>query len=391
MIINEMPLPSQPVYDFRRIAPPERIIFFDIETTGLGAARANIYLIGAVFYEDGEWKLRQYFAEGMQDEQELLGGFFGLLAARKKLGRLFLISFNGDGFDIPFITKCIAQYGLPYDFSGTYSIDLFKKIKPYRRLMGLENCKLKTVERLCGIYREDRFSGGELIYVYEEYLRLSALDRDSCEYTDNNMALKDKLLKTLLLHNAEDIMDMPGIMDILGADELFNGGFDITESRICGDVWNINASLYAPLPKGIYFGDDDVVISISEEDKLLLNAAVTLCRGELKSFYADYKNYYYLPQEDYALHKSLGEFVDKKARRQATARTCYQRVEGLFVPEYEPLLVPMYYKEYKQLPAYGRLKEEHIDADGSIDHSLAREYVLSLLKELMQRQNAMRK
>ena len=84
-----------------------------------------------------------------------------------------LIHFNADTFDIPYIQRLARQYRLPWDLSGVLSIDLYKKIRPYRELLGLPNCKLKTVEQYFGISREDRYSGGELIYVYEEYLRLS--------------------------------------------------------------------------------------------------------------------------------------------------------------------------------------------------------------------------
>ncbi len=356
MLINEMPLKKEPSYDFDNLAPKERIIFFDIETTGLNSTSSHIYLIGVVFFDTSCWKLRQFFAESMYEERRLIESFFALLDERRKLGRIFLISFNGDGFDIPFIKNCIRQYALPYDFSKTLSIDLYKRIKPYKKLAGLDNCRLKTVERLCGIYREDRYGGGELIYVYEEYLRLSGLSEESCEYNEQNLKLKDALLKSLLLHNAEDIMDMPMIMDILGYDSLIvDGNYTVTGSLIKDSVWDIHARLFTPLPKGIYRENEYLVLSISEEDPLELNITVNVYEGELKSFYTDYKSYYYLPAEDYAIHKSLGEFVDRKQRRQATARNCYQKVSGCFIPENEPVFTPVFYREYKEQPCYGRI------------------------------------
>ena len=391
MLVNEMLLEHEPTYDFDRLAPKERIIFFDIETTGLSYKNAQIYLIGAVYFADGRWKLKQYFAEDRYEEPKLLKSFFALIDERRKLGRLFLISFNGDGFDIPFIRNCVRQYALPYDFSGTFSLDLFKHIKPYKSLLGLDNCKLKTVERLCGICREDKYGGGELIYVYEEYLRLSSLDEGSCEYNEQNLKLKDALLKTLLLHNAEDIMDMPMIMDILGYDSLMaDNDYELTGSRIADGVWDIHAVLGTPLPKGIYYEDEYMTVSISEEDKRELNIAVNVYEGELKSFYADYKSYYYLPEEDYALHKSLGDFVDRSKRRQATAKTCYQRVEGIFIPEPEPVFAPVFYKEYKQ-QGYGRVdtgdeSRFKLNENGSVDvePEQTKRYVKAVLAALMQ-------
>ena len=391
MLVNEMLLEHEPGYDFNRLAPRARIIFFDIETTGLSYKNAQIYLIGAVYFEDGRWRLKQFFAEDRYEEPRLLENFFALIDERRRLGRLFLISFNGDGFDIPFIRSCIRQYALPYDFSGTFSLDLFKRIKPYKSLLGLDNCKLKTVERLCGIYREDKYGGGELIYVYEEYLRLSRLDEGSCEYNEQNLKLKDALLKALLLHNAEDIMDMPMLMDILGYDSLIaEDAYTVTSSLIADGSWDIHARLEMPLPKGLYYEDEQLTLSISEEDRLALNLAVQVYEGELKSFYADYKSYYYLPQEDYAIHKSLGEFVDKPKRRQATARTCYQRVPGIFIPEPEPIFAPVFYKEYKQ-QGYGRVDTGNenvfkLGDNGAVNVSAeqTKRYIKAVLAALMQ-------
>ena len=382
MIRRRERLEKEPDFDFDIIAPKERIVFFDIETTGLSTKNAALYLIGLVSYEDGAWTLTQFFAENMFEEADLLAAFFDMLNTKKKLGRLFLFSYNGDGFDIPFIKNCIRQYRLNYDFSGIVSVDLIKLIRPYKKLLGLSDCKLKTVEKLCGIFREDKYNGGELIYVYEEYLRLAAVSEDSCEYTDMNLKLKDKLLYTLLLHNAEDIADMPFIMGILGYEALMKGAFSITGSGISDGCWDIRARLEIALPEGIYAEGSGITVSIGEEDKHLLNIAVQLFNGELKYFFADYKNYYYLPAEDYAIHKSVGEYVVRKARKQATARTCSQKRSGVFVPQYEPVIAPVFYTDYKAQPFYGELTEYIEKNDGNIDIDITKRYIMSVIEHL---------
>ena len=35
----------------------------------------------------------------------------------------------------------------------------------------------------------------------------------------------------------------------------------------------------------------------------------------LKYFYTDYKNYYYLPKEDMAIHKSVAAYVDRDHKK----------------------------------------------------------------------------
>lgn len=399
MIRRKEVLNIKPDFDFDLIAPRERIVFFDIETTGLSSKHSALYLIGLVTYENDSWCLTQLFAESISEEAQLLSIFFDILNAKKRLGRVMLISYNGDGFDIPFINSCINSCKLPFSLDGIISIDLIKKIRPYKRLLGLCDCRLKTVERLCGIFREDRYNGGELIYVYEEFLRLNGLAKDSCENTEQNRKLRDKLLYTLLLHNAEDIADMPMIMGILGYDELFNGGFEVTGSTVIDTaaflnvnaeknsvgsyVWDIHARLNIPLPKGIYRENNGTVISIGEEDKLKLNLAVTLISGELKYFFSDYKEYYYLPNEDCAVHKSVGEYVERTARKRATARNCYQRVKGIFTPQYDEIFTPAFYSEYKAKPCYGNLAEIIEKTDGHIDTDISKRYIMSVINRLL--------
>ena len=53
--------------------------------------------------------------------------------------------------------------------------------------------------------------------------------------------------------------------------------------------------------------------------------SIRLCQGQLKHFYPDYRDYYYLPFEDTAIHRSVGEYVDRSARKKATAKTCYTK------------------------------------------------------------------
>ncbi|MDO4488682.1 MAG: ribonuclease H-like domain-containing protein [Eubacteriales bacterium] len=356
------------------IAPPERIIFFDIETTGFRAGRSQLYLIGTVSYEDGAWYLRQLFAEGPMDEMALINGFDEFLKEKKKGNdRIILISYNGDGFDIPYLREVERQYGLFDIFRNAISLDMFKVVKPFKKLMGTSDLKLKSIEKFCGIDREDRYSGGELIYVYEEYLRMGHIVKGGCEDNELNAALRDKLLTCLLLHNAEDIANMPLIMGIYGYKALMDGDFDFESAEVMGNVLNLRFRLRCPLPREIYIENEDIVISASGEDKTLLEAAVTLRSAELRFYYQDYKNYYYLPLEDYAIHKSLGEFVAKNQRKQATRQTCYTKKEGVFFKEAEPVFQPVFYETFKG-SKYAELNDEVLE-----NHEGLKQLILTFL------------
>ena len=79
----------------------------------------------------------------------------------------------------------------------------------------------------------------------------------------------------------------------------------------------------------------------------LLDLQITLYQGELKYFYPNYKDYYYLPYEDTAIHRSVGEYVDPDARIRASAKNCYTKTTGLFLPQFSPLWNPALKRDYK--------------------------------------------
>lgn len=61
-----------------------------------------------------------------------------------------------------------------------------------------------------------------------------------------------------------------------------------------------------------------------------LELSIRLYEGTLKYYYPSYKDYYYLIYEDTAVHKSVGEYVDRDARIKATKETCYTKKSRRF-------------------------------------------------------------
>ena len=85
---------------------------------------------------------------------------------------------------------------------------------------------------------------------------------------------------------------------------------------------------------------------------------IPLIETELKYFYDNYKDYYYLPSEDQALHKSVAQFVDKSHRVQATAATCYTRKPGQYLKEWDAIFSPVFKEEYGDKTLYFELTDE---------------------------------
>lgn len=341
------PVPS----DIYTIGAPEDVLFFDIETTGLSARSAGLYLIGVLTYTDKKWTLLQFFCEDVADEPAVLQAFFELLRTKKTL-----ISYNGDGFDIPFLRHMLEQYGLPYSFDAVESFDLFKKFRPLKRLLKLPDLKLKSCERFLGIDREDRFTGGELIEVYFEWQKTKA----------------PALLDTLLLHNAEDIANLPNLLPLLRYRTLPHSDFQLRahERDECTIHLHYLSTLALPQPMDLR-GDFWALHAEGSAVELY----VQLFEGERKLFFADFEHYYYLPAEDQVIHQSLAEFVDRSARKKACARNCYQRVTGCFLPECSEVYTPALQAEYRDKLRYAQYSDALFD-----DEAKAAAYLKSFLE-----------
>lgn len=456
---------TQPVpTDIYTIGAPEDVLFFDIETTGLSARSAGLYLIGILTYtadasiakeshtasssgedqisvipsahnttrdataslhtsaaEGGHWTLLQFFCEDVADEPAVLQAFFELLRTKKTL-----ISYNGDGFDIPFLRHMLEQYGLPYSFDAVESFDLFKQFRPLKRLLNLPDLKLKSCERFLGIDREDRFTGGELIEVYFEWKKTKV----------------PALLDTLLLHNAEDIANLPNLLPLLRYRALPHSDFQLRAHERLQDAGtplvHLSFTLLSPMPPSAHTlaendtremtdergqhcpdagGNDDREVQndcrqhcsdtgendereVQDErrqhwpalalprpmdlrgDFWALHAEgsavelyVQLFEGERKLFFTDFEHYYYLPAEDQVIHQSLAEFVDRSARKKACARNCYQRVSGCFLPECSEVYTPALQAEYRDKLRYAQYSDTLFD-----DAAKAATYLKSFLQ-----------
>lgn len=75
-------------------------------------------------------------------------------------------------------------------------------------------------------------------------------------------------------------------------------------------------------------------------------------------YWANYHDYYYLPAEDVALHKSVAGFVEKPYRIPASAANCYTRKQSSYLPQWDILFTPFFKREYKSHEHFFELTEE---------------------------------
>ncbi len=297
-------------YSFSQIAPLKDIIFFDIETTGLSPASSSLYMIGAVYFQQMEWHTRQWFADSLSAEKEIIESFFHFLKDYK-----VIISYNGDAFDIPYLQKCAAQYAIEADFSNLTSFDLYRRIRPLKKLLQLESLKLPALEAFLGISRNDEFNGKDLIPVYKEFLE-----------TQNQT-----LYQALLLHNEEDLKALPQLMPLLGYLDIFRCDWTLAGYSLNQEHERLTAVIDCSIRVPVAFSYETSLYTISVRANQIIVEMPVYC-GELKYFFDNYNEYDYLPEEDYAVHRKVSQFVDKAHRQKATPSTCYTKKTAVFLP-----------------------------------------------------------
>ena len=337
--LNNFVLP----YTFKEQIKEEELLFFDIETTGFTAKSSNLYLIGVACKKGNDWKIKQFFAENTLEEAEIIRAFFDCAKDYK-----YLVHFNGNHFDLPYITQKCALLSLPYHFDDFSGIDIYKRISSYKYFLKLPNCKQKTIEYFLGIGREDLYSGGDLIKVYKDYVANPSKES----------------LDLLILHNADDLKGMLQIVSILAYYDLFNGNLRAKKVQI-NSYTDMNGivqkellmklHLPTPLPVATSFMSNNCYFTGNGDNATI---KVPLYEEELKYFYSNYKDYYYLPEEDLAIHKSVATFVDKDCREKATAATCYTRKQSTYLPEWSILFEPFFKRDYNSKELYFELTED---------------------------------
>ena len=291
-------------------------LFLDIETTGLARARHQIYLIGMVsVVDDNLIYVNQLFADKPEDEAKLLSRFSADLHTS---GAKRILTFNGGSFDLPFLLSRAALHGISLSFDAYELFDIYKEVTRRKSTLQLQNYRQKTVEQFLGIDRDDKYTGGELIKVYENYVRRP----------------DPQAMELLKLHNYEDVLGMIDLLAVFAYDELFSAPACVLSACVehytdldGNPAEELIATLTPPctLP-GRLSCTQPVSGAYLHASRDLVRLRVPLYQGMARLYYLDYNNYYYLPAEDMAIHKSVATYVDKAHREKATPETCYSKV-----------------------------------------------------------------
>ncbi|MCR5685514.1 MAG: ribonuclease H-like domain-containing protein [Lachnospiraceae bacterium] len=411
------------------------LLFFDIETTGLSPKDSYLYMVGCMYLQDDHAILAQFFSQDITEEAELIGAFLQLLFSHP-----VLVHYNGSTFDVPFLRSKAEQHGITFP-PQICELDIYQCIKPYKKLLRLSSLRQKAVEAFLKLERRDIYDGGELIDIYLKYIARSRIINlvphttgtgsddilgetgeippsgviaplPGRKITDTFSPVSglrllgnetlDDLMSAMLLHNYEDVKNMGGISLLMAIPAFFKGDFHISRHTLSDDLKAMTIELI-PYRKEIidlFTGRCSGCLSISSgfklsmpgphpfsvtfsaaEGSLMLSFEPVCC--ELKLFLPDYRDYYYLPSEDYCVHRSLGSLLDRSKAVKCTASNCYIKKTGAFAPV--PVkkggtlkdLIRLYRAGYKDNAYYALIPDLMEDSEA------LKTYALQLLNALL--------
>lgn len=144
-----------------------RVVFFDIETTGLSGGAGTLPLIvGCGWFEGARFVVRQFFLSGPGGERAMLDALTGILDEAS-----LLVTYNGRTFDVPVME---TRWAFHRRQSGSEDLPHLDMLPAARRLWGrdLESCTLTALERsVLRFHRLNDVPGLEIPSRYFQFLR----------------------------------------------------------------------------------------------------------------------------------------------------------------------------------------------------------------------------
>lgn len=168
------------------------LVFLDIESTGLWASQP-LFLIGLLYYRNGQLVINQFFARHYREEKTVLAAANEVIHSFK-----VIVSFNGKRFDLPYITGRSVEHRLFYSYPH-YQIDMLYHAR--RRFSSLlPDCRLVTLEQnILNFYREGDIPGYLIPAIYHRFTQKQDAE----------------MVKPILEHNRLDLLAMARLFSII--------------------------------------------------------------------------------------------------------------------------------------------------------------------------------
>ena len=185
------------------------------------------------------------------------------------------------------------------------------------------------------------------------------IDNNLCIIDKNKISNSDVLEKTTVLYRDYKVCEYTDYSG-LRSKELY-----------------IYFSCRADLDGQLIVQDHPVFLSLSSDKGKL---RVPLVNAVMKHFFRDFENYYYLKDEDTAIHSSLAEFISSSMKKRATVSTAYVKKEGVFLPQYKEEITPSFKTSLKSRLNYFEFSEAFLSSEKQMQI-----YLTGLLSGLLQK------
>ncbi len=248
---------------------PEGICAFNLVADGFYWRTSNIIQCDITFPENDGFTKITYSPESdnVTDEYEVLAE---TISSLKNFSRI--ITFNGNSFAFPYLRNKSKAYEICYNTDGISTYDLYILFKPLYHLLGLPSRKLK------------------------DYLNF-------LEYKGN--ADSSGIIKAVSLAPYLEFLD---------------GKYSAESVRLTDDDVVFSFVLDTPVPKRISYAMAPFYLILNGEYG---NLSSKIFDGSLRVYHSDYKNYDFLVNEGYAVHKSISGFMDKAKKESAVRENAY--------------------------------------------------------------------
>jgi hypothetical protein len=214
-IVQEGWRPAQIDPRHARQVPLERMLFVDIETTGLSIGAGTVaFLVGTVQMDAGGLLLRQFLLRDFSEEAALQTH---LNRSVESAG--VIVTYNGGRFDLPVLRSRAVLNRVDAPWLELPHLDLLHPVRAVWRNLW-PDCRLATAEnRLLGVVRDVDCEGWEVPLRYRQFL------------TEQS----EEPLVAVLEHNAQDLISLCCLAAVI--ERLFDpdrGWFGLAQSELFG-------------------------------------------------------------------------------------------------------------------------------------------------------------
>lgn len=202
----------------RTFGATEKVVFLDLETTGLsGGSGTYAFLCALGSVSGADFIVEQFFLQGPSKERAWLEAIESAIPTNATI-----VTYNGASFDMPMLAARAVMRRFDPAWASLPHIDLLRLARRFYRSR-LASCSLGSIERhVLGLYRTDDDIPGHMIpAIYMHYLHThDASPLDGVFY-----------------HNAIDIISLAALYVKIG--EMLDGISESAEDLMyASDVWD---------------------------------------------------------------------------------------------------------------------------------------------------------